>query len=82
MPATNRMARALLTDFDALRPRERNYARWMFLTDEARNLFLSEGPGRRFGGLSGLAHSQSCSRAYRAASCRVRVWVFCIALER
>lgn len=28
------------------------------------------------------AHSQSCSRAYRAASCRVRVWVFCIALER
>ncbi|WP_440102302.1 helix-turn-helix domain-containing protein [Streptosporangium sp. H16] len=38
--ATNRMARALLTDFDALRPRERNYARWMFLTDEARDLFL------------------------------------------
>ena len=38
--ASNRMARALLTDFDALRPRERNYARWMFLTDQARALFL------------------------------------------
>ncbi|WP_061290398.1 helix-turn-helix domain-containing protein [Herbidospora cretacea] len=38
--ATNRMARALLSDFDALRPRERNYARWMFLTDQARELFL------------------------------------------
>ncbi|WP_030456261.1 helix-turn-helix domain-containing protein [Herbidospora cretacea] len=38
--ATNRMARALISDFDALRPRERNYARWMFLTDQARDLFL------------------------------------------
>lgn len=38
--ASNRMANALLTDFDRLRPAERNYARWMFLTDEARALFL------------------------------------------
>jgi transcriptional regulator with XRE-family HTH domain len=38
--ATNRMARALFTDFDRLRPAERNYARWMFLSDEARTLFL------------------------------------------
>jgi hypothetical protein len=38
--ATNRMARALLTDFDRMPPRERNYARWMFLSDEARDLFL------------------------------------------
>ncbi len=29
-----------------------------------------------------LGYSQSCSRAYRAASWRVRVWVFCIALDR
>ena len=38
--ASNRMANALLTDFDRLRPPDRNYARWMFLTDEARALFL------------------------------------------
>ena len=38
--ASNRMARALLTDFESLRPKERNYARWMFLTEEARALFL------------------------------------------
>ena len=38
--ATNRMSRALLTDFDRLRPRERNYTRWMFLGDEPRALFL------------------------------------------
>jgi transcriptional regulator with XRE-family HTH domain len=38
--ASNRMARALFTDFERLRPRERNYARWMFLTDEARELFV------------------------------------------
>jgi transcriptional regulator with XRE-family HTH domain len=36
----NRMAHALLTDFDRLPARERNYARWMFGTDEARALFL------------------------------------------
>jgi len=37
--AANRLARALLTDFDRMPPRERNYARWMFLTDEARDRF-------------------------------------------
>lgn len=36
---TNRLARALLTDFDRMPPRDRNYARWMFLTDEARERF-------------------------------------------
>lgn len=34
--ATNRLARALIADFDAMRPRERNYARWMFLDPGAR----------------------------------------------
>ncbi len=34
--ASNRLARALLTDFDRLRPADRNYARWMFLSGEAR----------------------------------------------
>ncbi|MGY5884268.1 helix-turn-helix transcriptional regulator [Modestobacter lacusdianchii] len=38
--ASNRMARALFTDFEQLRPRERNYARWMLLSEEARELFL------------------------------------------
>ncbi|GAA1528225.1 helix-turn-helix transcriptional regulator [Kribbella lupini] len=38
--ATNRLARALFTDFDRMPPRERNYARWMLLSDEARNLFV------------------------------------------
>jgi len=38
--AANRMARALFTDFERMRPRERNYARWMLLSDEARSLFL------------------------------------------
>jgi transcriptional regulator with XRE-family HTH domain len=38
--ATNRLARALFTDFDAMRPRDRNYARWMFLDDAARALFV------------------------------------------
>lgn len=37
--ATNRLARALLTDFSQLPARERNYARWMFGSDEARALF-------------------------------------------
>jgi transcriptional regulator with XRE-family HTH domain len=38
--AANRMAKALFTDFDGMPSRERNYARWMLLSDEARNLFL------------------------------------------
>ncbi len=38
--AANRMAKALLTDFEALPPRQRNYARWMFTSEEARALFL------------------------------------------
>ena len=37
--ASNRMARALFADFERMRPRERNYARWMLLSDEARALF-------------------------------------------
>ena len=38
--ASNLMARALFADFERMVPAERNYARWMFLTDEARNLFV------------------------------------------
>ncbi|GAA3792676.1 helix-turn-helix transcriptional regulator [Sphaerisporangium flaviroseum] len=38
--AANRMARALFTDFERLPARERNYARWMLLSEEARALFL------------------------------------------
>ncbi|MFE6286563.1 helix-turn-helix domain-containing protein [Streptomyces sp. NPDC057877] len=38
--AANRMARALFTDFERMPPRERNYARWMFLDDDARSLFV------------------------------------------
>jgi transcriptional regulator with XRE-family HTH domain len=38
--AANRMAKALFTDFDRLAPAQRNYARWMFLDDDARTLFL------------------------------------------
>ncbi|MGY1436799.1 helix-turn-helix transcriptional regulator [Streptomyces reniochalinae] len=37
--AANRMARALFADFEQLPHRERNYARWMFLDDDARALF-------------------------------------------
>ena len=37
--ASNRIARALFTDFEALKPRERNYARWLFVDDAARELF-------------------------------------------
>ncbi len=37
--ASNPTARALFSDFDALAPRERNYARWLFLDDAARDLF-------------------------------------------
>jgi transcriptional regulator with XRE-family HTH domain len=38
--ATNHLGRVLIADFDAMRPRERNYARWMFLTAQARELFI------------------------------------------
>lgn len=38
--AANAMARALFTDFERMIPRERNYARWMLLSDEARELFV------------------------------------------
>lgn len=38
--ATNRMARALFADFDRLPVQQRNYARWMFLDDDARALFV------------------------------------------
>lgn len=38
--AANPMAKALFTDFDRLAPAQRNYARWMFLDDHARTLFL------------------------------------------
>ncbi|MEU2608406.1 helix-turn-helix transcriptional regulator [Streptomyces albus] len=37
--AATRMAKALFTDFDQLPVRHRNYARWMFLGEEARSLF-------------------------------------------
>jgi transcriptional regulator with XRE-family HTH domain len=36
--ATNRLARALIADFDRMPAKDRNYARWMFLTDQARDL--------------------------------------------
>jgi transcriptional regulator with XRE-family HTH domain len=36
--ASNHLARALLTDFDRMPARERNYARWMFTSGEAREL--------------------------------------------
>ncbi|RRO18905.1 XRE family transcriptional regulator [Saccharopolyspora rhizosphaerae] len=38
--AANRMAKALFTDFDAMPATERNYARWMFLDEAARALFV------------------------------------------
>ncbi|WP_205695640.1 helix-turn-helix transcriptional regulator [Conexibacter sp. SYSU D00693] len=38
--ATNAMARALLCDFDALEPRERNHARWVFLNPVARERYV------------------------------------------
>jgi transcriptional regulator with XRE-family HTH domain len=37
--AANRLARALITDFEALPPRDRNLLRYTFLTEEARELF-------------------------------------------
>lgn len=38
--AANRMAKALFTDFDEMPATERNYARWMFLDEAARSLFV------------------------------------------
>lgn len=38
--AQNRMAKALFTDFEKLPATERNYARWMFLGVEPRDLFV------------------------------------------
>ncbi|MGW1916809.1 helix-turn-helix transcriptional regulator [Streptomyces sp. NPDC002076] len=38
--ATNRLARALYVDFDALPSEERNMARYMFLNDAARELYV------------------------------------------
>lgn len=38
--ASNRLARALFTDFDALPHRERNMARYMFLDEGARTLYV------------------------------------------
>ncbi|MEU9886723.1 helix-turn-helix transcriptional regulator [Sphaerisporangium sp. NPDC051011] len=38
--ATNRMAKALFADFDRLPAKQRNYARWMFLDEDARSLFM------------------------------------------
>ena len=37
--ASNALARALFADFEAMRPRERGYVRWMLLSPEARALF-------------------------------------------
>ncbi|MDA5144147.1 helix-turn-helix transcriptional regulator [Streptomyces sp. AD681] len=36
----NRMARALFADFDAMPAVERNYTRWLFLDEDARDLFV------------------------------------------
>jgi hypothetical protein len=38
--AINRAARALIADFEAMRPQDRNYARWMCFAPEARELFV------------------------------------------
>jgi transcriptional regulator with XRE-family HTH domain len=38
--AANRMAKALFADFDQFPATQRNYARWMFLDDDARALFV------------------------------------------
>lgn len=38
--AANRMAKALFSDFDQLPVARRNYARWMFLDEDARSLFV------------------------------------------
>ncbi|MCS7476893.1 helix-turn-helix domain-containing protein [Umezawaea endophytica] len=38
--AANRMAKALFADFERMPVRQRNYARWMFLDERARSLFV------------------------------------------
>lgn len=38
--AINRLGAALIADFERMRPRERSYARWMFLSSDARKLFI------------------------------------------
>jgi transcriptional regulator with XRE-family HTH domain len=38
--AANRMARALFDDFEAMPARERNYARWVLMSDTARTRFI------------------------------------------
>lgn len=38
--ASNRLARALFTDFEAVPRPERSYARWVLLSDQARSLFV------------------------------------------
>ncbi len=38
--ATNRAARALIADFDSMPAAERNYARWLLLSQQARELFV------------------------------------------
>ena len=45
--ASNRMARALFTDFEALPQRERNMARYMFLDEGARELYTDWETGAR-----------------------------------
>ncbi|MEU9229427.1 hypothetical protein AB0D40_34375 [Streptomyces massasporeus] len=39
MPAANRLAHALYTDFEARLRRERNFARYVFLDESARTLY-------------------------------------------
>ncbi len=51
--AANRLARALYTDFDALPPRERNMARFMFLDKAARELYVDWASAAR-GTVAGL----------------------------
>ncbi len=38
--ATNQLARALFANFEQMPARERNYARWMLLSDDAKNLYV------------------------------------------
>lgn len=38
--ASNRLSHALFTDFTQMRPRERNYTRWVLLSPEARHVFV------------------------------------------
>src|SRR5258708_31682495 len=41
---SNPGARELFTDWDALRSGERNLVRWMFMTDQAREVYLEREP--------------------------------------